>query len=139
MDRLALIIQLGVDEGRRLKPYLDTKGKMTIGTGRNLTDVGISSLECDMMLDNDVDSHIGDLNRYLPWWTQLNDVRQNVLVNMCFNLGIAKLLGFTNTLTLAHAGNYDSAADEMLASEWAKEVGGRATRLAQEMRTGMKA
>lgn len=47
-DMAMLLSELSRDEGRRLKPYLDTVGKTTIGVGRNLTDVGISEDECDL-------------------------------------------------------------------------------------------
>lgn len=134
-DRATLIAELSRDEGRKLKPYLDTVGKTTIGVGRNLSDVGISDAECDVMLSNDIDRTVTWLDRNLPWWSQLDPVRQRVVVNMAFNMG-GGLLTFVNTLGAMQRGAYDAAADGMLDSKWARQVSARAQRLAQMMRTG---
>lgn len=137
MNLPALINQLVVDEGLRLKPYVDTVGKTTIGIGRNLDDVGISREEAFVMAATDVAHVAADLDRALPWWRQMTDARQNALANMAFNLGITRLLGFANTLALLKAGRFDAAASEMLNSKWAGQVGARATRLAKVIREGV--
>lgn len=134
-DRKQLIVELSRDEGKRLKPYVDTVGKTTIGVGRNLTDVGITDAECDLLLSNDIDRTVAWLDRNLSWWRQLDAVRQRVVVNMAFNMG-GSLLTFTNTLAAMKRGDYAAAADGMLASKWATQVGARATRLATMMREG---
>ncbi|WP_153101924.1 glycoside hydrolase family protein [Paraburkholderia hayleyella] len=134
-DLPMLLAELDRDEGRRLKPYLDTVGKTTIGVGRNLTDVGISDAECDAMLQLDVDRTAEWLDRNLAWWRQLDAVRQRVLLNMAFNLG-AGLLTFTSMLAATQHGEYRRAADGMLASKWAVQVGARAQRLATMMKNG---
>jgi lysozyme len=136
MDKQLLIDELKRDEGTRLLLYLDTIQKWTIGTGRNLSDRGISMAESDFMLANDINLVMSDLNKNLPWWINLTESRQRVLANMVFNLGIGKLLGFNNTLAYMKAGDYDKAADNMLKSVWAKQVGVRADRLAKMMREG---
>jgi lysozyme len=136
MDAEKLAAQLTLDEGRRPLMYLDTAGKWTGGVGRNLTDRPFLDNEIDLMLKNDIALVESDLDRRLPWWRQLSEARQNVLANMAFNLGIKKLLGFTQTLELIKAGRYDAAAKEMLDSAWAKQVGARATRLSNIMRKG---
>lgn len=133
-DRLAA--ELSVDEDRRAHIYLDTEGKWTGGVGRNLSDRPFSEDEIDLMLKNDIAIAVAELDRALPWWRSLTDARQNVLANMCFNLGITRLRGFKKTLQLVKAGRYDAAAMEMLDSKWAKQVKGRATRLAEMMRKG---
>jgi lysozyme len=86
-------------------------------------------------LANDIRDVEVQLDKHLPWWREMNDVRQNVLANMCF-MGIGKLLGFKNTLAFMQAKRYDAAAVGMLDSLWAKQVGQRAVRLATMMRTG---
>lgn len=136
MNTLRLAADLTVDEGRRPRIYLDTVGKVTGGVGRNLTDRPFSDDEIDLMLRNDIKSAEQDLDRRLPWWREMSDARQNVLANMCFNLGIDRLLGFVNTLALMKAKRYDAAAAEMLNSKWAQQVGARAIRLAATMRKG---
>lgn len=136
MDRDALIDDLIRDEGLRLKPYRDTVGKLTIGIGRNLDDVGISSDEAELLAQNDIDSVMADLDRALPWWRQMDDVRQRALANMAFNLGISRLIGFKNTLAYLKAGDYEAAAVGALDSKWAKQVGVRADRIAGMIRHG---
>lgn len=128
--------QLILHEGEKLFPYADIKDKITIGVGRNLTDVGISMEESDIMLDNDIDKCIAQLTFEFPWFLALDEIRQRVLIDMCFNLGLGGLLTFHNTLGLIEKGNYKEASNHMLRSLWAAQVGQRAIRLAEMMRTG---
>lgn len=134
MNVEALKKQLILDEGLRLKPYKCTAGKTSIGVGRNLDDRGISQDEAAFLLDNDIKAVEADLNRVLPWWKQMDDARQNVLANMCFNLGIARLVNFKNALEAMKRGDYEAAADHMKDSAWFKQVGARAERLVEVMR-----
>ena len=127
--------QLTIDEGRKERVYTDTVGKLTVGVGRNISDRAFSDDEIDLMLANDIKLVEQALDRNLPWWRQMNDARQNVLANMCF-MGIGTLLGFVNTLAAMKEGRYEDAAKGMLASKWATQVGNRAKRLAEVMRTG---
>ncbi|SRR6266404_317512 len=136
MNRDTLSAQLVIDEDLKLKPYRDTVGKLTIGVGRNLDDVGISKNEAMMLLESDIDVACMDLDKDLPWWREMTDSRQQVLANMCFNMGIKKLLGFVNTLANMKSGEYVVAANGMRNSLWAKQVGQRAERLAQMMEKG---
>lgn len=136
MDRARLEIQLIKHEGRRRLPYKDTVGKLTIGIGRNLDDVGVRDDEMDLMLENDVDAVLEQVVRAFPWYPPLDNVRQNVILNMAFNMGIAGLQGFTQTLAAIARSDYEGAALHMLDSKWAKQVGGRAVELADMMRTG---
>lgn len=136
MNLAKLAAQLEIDEGKRSRMYLDTVGKWTAGVGRNLSDRAFSEDEIALMLKNDIALVEADLDRDLPWWRSMTDARQNVLANMCFNLGINRLLGFKNTLAFMEAKRYDAAAKGMLDSKWARQVGQRANRLAAIMRTG---
>jgi len=153
MNMDALISELERDEGVRLSPYRCTAGFLTTGVGRNLDTnkltaeelafVGhdcrkkpITKEQSDYLLKNDIEKICSELLKFLPWWAYLGDVRKRVLVNMAFNLGIAGLLKFTNTLALIRSGSYAQAASEMVKSKWAKQVGKRADRLANMMKTG---
>lgn len=124
------------DEGVRLTPYRDTAGKLTIGVGRNLDDVGITDDEAMFLLEHDIDAAVVDCVRAFPWFTTLDRVRQGVIVQMRFNLGLGRLLGFQKMLAAIAKGTYRTAAVEMLESRWAVQVGDRAQRLAKAMRTG---
>lgn len=116
-------------EGKRLKPYLCTAGKLTIGYGRNLEDVGISDREAHILLANDVKKCLNDLKGNLNFWHELSAVRQAVLIDMCYNLGWGGLSKFKHFLAALEAKDFNMAAAEMLDSKWAKQVGTRATRL----------
>lgn len=136
IDRAAMIRQLRLHEGERLKPYRCTAGKLTIGIGRNLEDRGITADESAYLLGNDIDGFYAAIERELPWVQNLDEVRQRVLLDMAFNLGLAGLLGFKNTLATIKAGDYQKAAAMMLDSKWAGQVGQRAQRLSRMMSTG---
>lgn len=138
-----LIAELRADEGVEYSPYVDTVGIKTVGVGHNLKSSPISNAEypltdeqVDMLLANDLKIVFNGLDKHLLWWRELSYVRQRVLANMAFNLGISGLLGFTNTLDLMKKGEYVKAANGMLASKWAGQVGARAKRLAMMMITG---
>lgn len=130
--------QLRLHEGERLKPYRCTAGKLTIGIGRNLDDRGITREEAAFLLENDIKQGEAELLRALPWVATLDEVRQRVLLDMVFNMGIAGVLAFKNTLATIQAGDYQRAASMMLDSKWAKQVGARAERLSRMMATGME-
>lgn len=136
MDKTKLAEQLKKHEGLRLKPYTDTVGKLTLGIGRNLEDKGITEQEALFMLNNDVDYFYEQLNKSIPWFKGLDDARQNVLVNMAFNLGVTGLLTFKNMLEECKNEQYNFASIEMLDSKWAKQVGNRSLELSQQMLTG---
>ncbi len=136
MNLDALRVQLIKHEGLVLFPYTDTTGHLTIGCGRNLSGCGISKAEALSMLDRDIDRHVKELQTALPWVTRLDDVRQRVLYDMAFNLGVPGLLKFRNTLKVVESGDYVRAADMMLKTLWAQQVKGRAQTLARMMGTG---
>jgi lysozyme len=133
---MTILEQLKRDEGLQLTPYKDSVGKLTIGYGRNLDDVGISTEEASSLLLNDIERTTNDLSKHLPWIAGMDQARAGVLLNMAFNIGIYGLLGFKKFLALAEAMSYTDASEEMLNSKWAEQVGARAHRLSLQMRSG---
>jgi lysozyme len=127
---------LKLHEGVRLKPYTDTVGKLTIGIGRNLDDRGITGEEADYLLSNDIGDVWLQLVSRLAFFSRLDTVRQAVVIDMAFNLGLTGLQSFKMTLAFIETGRYAEAAAAMLQSKWAAQVGHRAVRLAEMMRTG---
>lgn len=134
--RAAMIHQLTLHEGMRKFPYKCTSGKLTIGIGRNLDDRGITEAEAAHLLSNDIDDFQARLTREIPWMVGLDAVRQRVLLDMAFNLGVPGLLKFKRTLAAIRGKEYDRAAAMMLDSRWATQVGMRAERLSHMMATG---
>jgi lysozyme len=135
IDKKKLTLQLIQEEDIKLLPYNDVYGNLTIGIGRNLTEVGITEDEAYYLCNNDIDSHYKDLQKRLPYFNSLPENVQYVLTDMCFNLGIGNLLTFHKTLNLIKAGEYKLAADEMLKSLWSKQVGQRAINLSNMLKS----
>ena len=141
--------QLTRHEGLRLAVYDDATGKPleqgdtivghpTVGVGRLLTDArGISTIEAEMFLDNDIDIVVDELNKNIPWWNNLNDARKATFINLCFNLGWPRLSGFKKMLRAAQAGAWDKAADELMDSLWYQQVGLRGPELVEQLKTGV--
>lgn len=130
-----LITMLKRHEGVRPKLYLDTKGIPTIAVGRNIRDVGLSDDEIDYLLKNDIAGKTQELRAAFPWFADLDPVRQDVVVDMSF-MGVERFKGFVKCIEAITKKMWYLAAMEMLNSDWAKEVGSRATDLAEMMRSG---
>jgi len=127
--------QLKRDEATRNKVYFDSIGIPTIGVGRNLRDVGLSDTEIDFLLDNDIKRVRSELSS-LDWYRDLDEVRRGAIENMCFNMGLATLLQFTNTIKYLMDKDWQNAHDNMLKSLWARQVGIRAERLTKQILVG---
>jgi len=131
-----LLEQLKDFEGLELKAYQCTAGKTTIGLGRNLDDYGITEEEAYYLAKNNIYELEDELDRAIPWWTQLDDARQRALINLAYNVGTTTLLKFKKTLQYLEDGSYEEAAEEVLDSRWAKQVGRRATFISNVFLTG---
>ena len=125
-------------EGLRLKPYKCSAGKLTIGYGRNLDDVGISRTEAEMLFERDFAKAEAEARRLCKEFNidceNLIEQRFYVLTDMMFNMGYDRLSKFKKMLTALSKGDYDTAANEMLDSAWAIQVGNRAQQLVLLMR-----
>lgn len=119
-------------EGVRNVPYIDSLGVQTIGIGHNLHKP-LSHAAIMQIFHDDLADAKNDCLHEFPWFADLDEPRQWVLINMCFNLGMSRLLGFYKFLNAVQDGNYQTAATEMLDSLWAKQVKKRAHELAAIM------
>jgi len=129
------------EEGEVLHAYPDSKGLLTIGIGR-LIDVrksgGISQDESRYLLRNDIHRKTAECERAFEWWPLLDDVRQQVILCMVFQMGTAGVMGFHQMCLALGRGDYARAATEMLDSDWAHEDSpARANRMANIMKTGV--
>lgn len=136
MNRVRLTKQLEIDEARRRRIYLDSVGKWSGGVGRNLTDRGFRDDEIDLMLSNDIDEAIAIARAVIPIYDKLDDVRQEVVTNMAFNLGQTRLSGFKQFIGALMRLDFQRATTEMMDSKWYEQVGDRGKRLAYAMREG---
>lgn len=138
--RQELVRQLRSDEGVERHAYQDHLGFWTIGVGRLIDKrkpgSGLRPHEIDYLLYSDIDDRLDALTRKLPWFSELDDARRGVLMNMSFQMGVEGLMGFTNTLEHIKRGEYEKAAENMLKSKWAQQTPARARRMAAQMKTG---
>jgi len=121
-------------EGLKLLPYKCTAGKLTLGVGRNIEDRGISKETAMQMLDEDIEICLNELMERLDYFENLPTEVQETLVNLCFNMGISRLMKFQLMLGAIEAGQYELAAKELLDSRYARQVGKRAEELADILR-----
>lgn len=117
------IAKLKDHEGLRLKPYMDTVGKISIGWGRNLDDVGISQDEAERLLTNDIERAQQQAYNNFPWFYDLDPVRRDVVLMLIFNMGVAAFSGFHNMIQALTIHNWHQAAYELSNSKWATQVG----------------
>lgn len=139
-----LLADLRRDEGLRLAAYPDPVSgaePWTIGYGHTGADVreGLvwTERQADDALAADVGAAVRALDAALPWWRRLDDARQDVLANMAFNLGLASLRTFRTFLGFVEKGQFVAAALDLSGTAWFHQVGDRARRLAEQMRTGI--
>lgn len=108
-------------EGLSLTPYHCPSNKLTIGYGRNLEDNGITLQEAEQMLERDLLNIKLELEDSIRFFHKLDHVRQNVLIEMAYNMGISNLLEFKNTLNFMQKSDFVSASVEMLNSKWHRD------------------
>lgn len=136
MNLTNLIDVLVRHEGLRNKPYEDTSGHLTIGVGRNLDTMGLSDDEIYYLLKNDIRRCETELDNSFRWYKDLDQVRQEAMINLCFNLGITRLRKFKLALRAMEVKDYEDASDEFLDSLWATQVGQRAVEVTYMIRFG---
>lgn len=137
MNRDRLRESVKEHEGLRLKPYRCTADKLTIGYGRNLDDRGISVAEAEFLLNYDLSWCEASARHSIPRFSKLSSLRQEVLVEMVFQLGLAGVLRFKRMIQAIRDKDYTLAAAEMLDSKWAQQdTPARAKRLAERFRRG---
>jgi lysozyme len=146
MDKDQLLKELMLDEGVIHEIYRDHLGYPTFGVGHLITEkdkewglkmgTPISKERVKECLEQDVEIVCSELDKNMKWWRDLSDARQRVMANMCFNLGYPRLSKFKNYLAAVQEEDWETAAEEMLDSKWARQVGDRAVRLQTMMLDG---
>ena len=136
MERLVKMLKL--HGGVRNHVYVCTAGYETIGVGRNISEsgLGLTDEEINILLMNDIERVKKELSSSFSWFVDLDEVRQNAIIDMCFNLGLSRLNQFVKALDGMAAKDYDKAADEFMDSRWSQQVGQRAVTITEMIRTG---
>lgn len=154
LSKQEIIQRLCYNEGFKQSSYRCTANKLTIGVGHNLDDCPLTKEELEYighdcrekpitkeqvfyLLRHDIDRAITSLNRKLPWWKNLSDDRQYVLIDMVFTPGIGALLKFKRFLKYLSTGFYKQAAYELMDSIYAGQVPARAERNKRAIETGI--
>ena len=155
-DADELVKMIAIHEGIVLNVYQDHLGIDTVGIGRNLQDRGITDGELSFInktMDEVYENGLTEEEAYYlcmndiaivekellankPIVNQLNDVRQMVLIDMAFNMGVPRLMKFKNMWLAIEKVNYQLANEEMIDSRWAGQVGSRAMKLSLAMKNG---
>ena len=123
-------------EASRNYPYRCSAGKLTIGVGRNIEDIGLSNDEIEYLLNNDINRVTAELSSNFEWFRGLSEQRKCAMIDMCFNIGISRLKGFKKMLAAMEAGDYEKAASEAKDSRWYNQVGRRSVEVCAMIRTG---
>lgn len=127
-------------EGFKNKAYLDTKGNITIGYGRNLKGNpptlvewntilfpnGITQNQAEQLLEPQIIAVNNWLSASFSWWNNLTINRKLCLIDIVFNIGEDDFLQFHDTIAALANGNYTAAAADLKNSEWYRDVGQRA-------------
>jgi lysozyme len=139
MNIEALREQLKVDEGVKYEIYKDHLGYPTFGIGHLITEddpehgepngTEISEDRVNEVFESDVATFVSESKILFPDLDELPDVAQQVIVNMAFNMGRPRLSKFKNFIAGVNDRDWTRAAEEMMDSRWADQVGARATRL----------
>jgi lysozyme len=135
----SIIEMLRVHEGVETHAYKCTADKTTIGVGRNIDPtggIGLSSDEIDYLLANDVKRVNDELAGAFSWYRTLGTARKDAIMDMCFNMGLPRLMKFKKALAGMAMGDYNEASIEFLDSRWAKQVGQRAITVTDIIRSG---
>lgn len=131
--------QLKIDEGVKYEIYNDHLGYPTFGIGHLITEADeeygkpigtpVSEERVNAVFDSDVEIYVSEAKKVFPNLDSLPAEAQEVIVNMCFNMGAPRLSKFKKFITAVNESNWITAGVEMLDSRWAKQVGNRAIRL----------
>jgi lysozyme len=148
-SRAALRVDVMGAEGFRQFPYFDCcgkpfrsctcarQGKLTIGYGRNLEDVGISKLESEVLIDHDLYQAELNAGKAFEWFQPLSELRQRAITELIFNMGLTAFRGFRQTILAIKVRQYRVASEHLLDSQWKGQVGEtRSSRIARYLRDG---
>lgn len=151
MSIAEIVDRLEFHEGCVLMPYICPAGHLTIGIGHNIDanpfngeelrvlgdwQHGITKEAAYYLCRRDANKVIGDVKKHIPFFDALDVERQYALIDLDFNMGWRKLAQFKKMLSAFGAGNYKTAAEELLNSKYAEQVGKRAKRIAHLIETG---
>jgi lysozyme len=141
MNDKEIMDQIKEHEGYREEVYVDSVGIPTAGYGHAfLKGSRIPAIVADILFEEDFKAAKIDFEMLVNRCDlgHLSEVRRGVLIDMLFNMGMTRVLKFKKMLAAISNREWGKAANEMLDSKWAGQVGKRSTYLAEKMRKGGK-
>ena len=122
-------------EGFRSKVYQCTEGYDTIGYGFAIKDLILDEDIAEEILIRKLERLKRNANSRFKWLEDMPVVVQEVVLNMCYQLGVTGVSKFKKALKAMEDGDWEKAADEMLDSKWAKQTPGRAKEMSDIIRS----
>ena len=124
-----LLDAVKLSEGFRDKVYKCTEGVDTIGYGFAIKDLVMDEDIAEMILRRKLDKLIDRVNRRFEWLSELPLQAQDVIYEMCYQLGVSGVSKFKKTLLYLENKEFRMASKEMLDSRWARQTPNRAKKL----------
>jgi len=126
---MALLERIKHHEGFRSRVYKCTEGYDTIGYGFAIKDLEIDEDIAEMILMRKLDDLMNRIQKTFVWWRSAEDEVKDVVVEMCYQLGLSGFSKFKKTIKYLETKQYGKASVEMLDSRWAKQTPNRAIEL----------
>lgn len=128
-----LLKRVAENEGFRPKPYPDPIHGWDVPTfGHGLT--YITEEESLQIAQNRLQEAFKQISDVHPWIKERPAEAQEVVTEMAFQMGVGGCLKFKNMWNAIMNRDYHRAADEMMASKWARQTTRRALELSLIMR-----
>ena len=114
--------------------YDDSLGIPTIGYGFTIKDLVLDEDIAEEILIRKLEKLKRNANSRFRWLEDMPVVIQEVILNMCYQLGVTGVSKFRKAISALQEGDWQEAADEMLDSLWARQTPNRATELSNIVR-----
>jgi lysozyme len=129
-----LIEQIKESEGFRPTVYQCTEGYDTIGYGFAIKDLVLGIPICEIILERKIAELKLRIQQKLPFYDDMPEKAQDVIVEMCYQMGINGFSKFKKTIDHLMRKDYKAASVEMLDSRWATQTPNRAKKLSNQMK-----
>ena len=126
---MSLLDRIKHHEGFRSKVYKCTEGYDTIGYGFAIKDLELDEDISEMILMQKLDNLMTRIGKTFVWWRSADSTVKDVVVEMCYQLGVSGFSKFKKTIDHLENKRYGKASAEMLDSRWAKQTPNRALEL----------
>ena len=117
---MSLLDSIKEHEGFSKTVYNDSLNIPTIGYGFAIKDLELSEEICEKILLEKLQDLIVRVGKKFPWWSKASEPIRDVVVELCYQLGVTGFSRFKKTIDHLENRRYAKAATEMLDSKWAR-------------------